>query len=273
MKRDSRNRVNTAILGILLFALIAGTITGCSSNNESAANDEQSLGTDDIGLDTPSVMPEGIGYESEYQILPDENGNPVAQVDVKFDELKTLNDDVYAWIYIPGTEINCAVVCNADDPDYYLQNEIANVEGVFTQNYNSTDFSDRMTVVYGKSVNGKNPFSDIHKFADKAFFDSNKYIYVCTKERIFTYRIFAAHKAYAEHLVLGYDFTQDGIFLDYLSHVIEGDDEVDSKANIDEDTVLVPDDRIVTLSDKIEGEPDYRYLVQGVLISESEKEK
>lgn len=275
MRRNRKRNKN--LLGItlgILGAVIVTLVVILFVINSFISKDNNQFDNTNIGnTEANNNTGDDIETSSEYMILPDKNGIPVAQIDIDLNELKQKNQDVCAFIYIPDTGINCPIVCNDADANYYSNNDIENIKGSFIQNYNHKDFSDRMTVVYGKKQNEKSQFEGIFKYKDKNFYDEHKYIYVCTGEKILTYKVFAAHKAYAEHLVLGYDFTQDGIFLEYLSGVLKGSDGVDSSANIDSDTVIKATDKILTLSERMEGEDDYRYLVQGVLVSETQKEE
>lgn len=275
MRRNGKRHKNLLgiTLGILGVVIVTLAVILFVINFFISKENNQFDNTNIENTETRVNTVDEIVPSSEYMIFPDKNGIPVAQIDIDLNELKQANQDVCAFIYIPDTGINCPIVCNETDANYYLNNDIANIEGTFIQNYNNKDFSDRMTVVYGKKQDGKSQFEGIFKFKDKKFYDEHKYIYICTGEKILTYKVFAAHKAYAEHLVIGYDFTQDGIFLEYLSGVLKGSDGVDTSANIDSNTVIKATDKILTLSERVQGEDDYRYLVQGVLVSETQKEE
>ena len=204
-----------------------------------------------------------------FKYIPNEDGIPIAQIDVDLADLKKINPDVCAWIYVPDTAVSCPVVCNPTNPDYYGEKEIKGFPGVFIQNYNNTNFSDRMTVVYGKERDGVSQFAGLFKFKDRDFYDKHKYLYIYTGDRILTYRIFAAYRDYARHLMLGYDWSVDPIFIDYLIDVENGSD-ADKNANIDSDEEITIYDKVITLSEKIEKEVNYRYLIQGVLVDETE---
>ena len=278
-KTRAKSKALSAIVAVLVIAVIVlFVILGINllNNRELSSENEQAGNTEEVTVKT-------IVHSSDYSILPSEEGIPIAQIDVDINEVKSVNEDVCGWIYIPDTNVNCAIVCNSDNPDYYLTNDINNINGVFIQNYNSNDFTDRMTVVYGKSQNGKSQFDDLLKYKDKTFFDNHRYIYVKQDEKILTYKIFAARKAYAEHLMLGYDWSVDQVFLDYLIYIIKSGDiemqsevetalDIDENANIDNTLDVDVNDRVITLSQRIEGEDNYRYLVQGVLINESIEE-
>lgn len=278
-KTRAKSKALSVVIAVLVIAVIVlFVILGISllKNRELSDENEQADNTEEVTVKT-------IVHSSDYTILPSEEGIPIAQIDVDINEVKSVNEDVCGWIYIPDTNVNCAIVCNSDNPDYYLTNDINNINGVFIQNYNSNDFSDRMTVVYGKSQNGESQFDDLLKYKDKTFFDNHRYIYVKQDNKILTYKIFAARKAYAEHLMLGYDWSVDQVFLDYLIYIIKSGDiemqsevetalDIDENANIDNTLDVDVNDRVITLSQRIEGEDNYRYLVQGVLINESIEE-
>lgn len=285
MNRNSKNKskklgivvgILVAVVLILTSVLIMSLIASSRESVVSQIDDAEIAETVDLTpVDVEDTGAESqahtIVHSSKYQILPNESGAPVAQIDVDFDELIKENPDVCGWIYIPDTDINCAIVCNDTDPNYYSMNNIENVSGVFMQNYNSKDFSDRMTVVYGKNQDGNSQFKDLFKYKDLGFYNDHEYIYISTKDKDLTYKVFAAHKAYAEHLMIGYDWSVDQVFLDYLILLLQGDD-VDPNANLNAEAEITINDRVITLSEKIDGEDDYRYLVQGMLINESPKE-
>ena len=71
------------------------------------------------------------------------------KIPVDFDELQTMNPDIYAWIKIPDTDISYAVLQRGaeDDQEYYSKHSEngAYYSGgsIFSQSYNRKDFSDR----------------------------------------------------------------------------------------------------------------------------------
>lgn len=285
-KNKAKSKALSVVIAVLVIAaIVLFIILGVSllKNRELSSENERINNTEEVMADEATVTVKTFVHSSDYTILPNEEGIPIAQIDVDINEVKSVNEDVCGWIYIPDTNVNCAIVCNPDNPDYYLTNDISEINGVFIQNYNNSDFTDRMSVVYGKSQNGKSQFDDLFKFKDKTFFDNHRYIYVKQDNKILTYKIFAARKAYAEHLMLGYDWSVDQVFLDYLIYIIKSGDiemqsevetalDIDENANIDNTFDADVNDRVITLSQRIEGEDNYRYLVQGVLINESIEE-
>ena len=72
-------------------------------------------------------------------ILPE----PV-EIPIDFPSLQAQNPDVYAWIQVPGTEVDYPILQSPDDNGYYLDHDINKSEAaagaIFTENYNTKTF-------------------------------------------------------------------------------------------------------------------------------------
>lgn len=108
-------------------------------------------------------------------------------------------------------------------------------------------------------------FQNLHKFEDGDFFDKHENVYVYTPDKIYTYTIFAAYKYDNRHLLKSFDFSDKDVFENYLKNVLA---TRQMNSHIREDQEVTADDRILTLSTCVGGEPDNRYLVQAVLTDE-----
>ena len=92
---------------------------------------------------------------------------------VDFDYYQKKNPDVCAWLEIPGTDIDHPILQNPDDDEYYSRrswNKKKSSKGsLFTQaTYNSTDFSDPVTIIYGHRTNDGSMFGQLQKtYSDK----------------------------------------------------------------------------------------------------------
>ena len=57
-----------------------------------------------------------------------------------------MNPDVYAWITVPGTEIEYPILQHPSDNSYYFMHNIDGSYGypgcIYTENLNSKDFTD-----------------------------------------------------------------------------------------------------------------------------------
>ena len=110
---------------------------------------------------------------------------------VDFDELQAMNDEVYAWIEVPGTVINYAVVQSATDDLFYINHAVDKSYfsggSIFSQRYNTTTFQDSMTVLYGHNSRSQAMFAQLNNFADASFFEQNQSIYIYTPEKVYEY--------------------------------------------------------------------------------------
>ena len=185
-------------------------------------------------------------------------------IDVDFDSLHDINPEIYAWIEVPGTNINYAVVQSRTDDLFYNNHGVdkAYFSGgsIYSQRYNSTDFQDSMTVLYGHNRQSQTMFAQLNNFADAEYFAANRDIYIYTPDTVYHYEIFAAYPHSSEHLLLCYDFDDPGQFNDYFASL---DGTVN--ANYRRDRFPEFGDKVLTLSTCYKQNRQQRYLVQGVL--------
>ena len=130
----------------------------------------------------------------EQAVVSEETG--IEEVD--FSALRKLNGDIYAWIYIPGTEVNYPILQSSEDEaeDYYLDHNLDGSSGkpacIYTQKRNSRDFTDPNTVIYGHNMRDGSMFRALHDYQDAEFFASHPMIYIQTPAKKLAYQVFAA---------------------------------------------------------------------------------
>ena len=189
-----------------------------------------------------------------------------ATIPVKFEELWQVNPDVYAWITVPGTEIDYPILQHASDNSYYLMHNIDGSYGypgcIYTENLNSKDFTDNNTVIYGHNMKNGSMFAQLHKFEDPDFFNENREVLIYLPDEVLHYTIFAAHIYDDRHLLYSFDFSDPDVYEKYLESVFN---VRDMNANIDKDITVTKDDQIITLVTCIGSQPNNRLLVQAVL--------
>lgn len=197
---------------------------------------------------------------SSEPVLPD---NPI-----DFKTEATKYPDIYAWIYIPNTKINYPVVRSIEDDSYYLnhsaEKKYTSAGAIYSEMKNSKDFSDPNTILYGHNMLNGSMFQNLHKFRrDEKFFNENKYIYIYTPGHILTYEICAAYRYDNRHILNSFNFNDPEVFEEYLETVRNPKSLICRTRPVE----LNKDSKILTLSTCI-GNPDYRYLVQGVLVKD-----
>lgn len=205
--------------------------------------------------------------ETETETEEVQNAFDIPEKNLDWASLYAENKDIYAWIYIPGTQVDYPILQSASDDTYYLNHNIDGSYGkpgcIYTEKINSKDFTNYNTVLYGHNMKNGEMFGCLHDYEDKTFFDENPYVYVYTEEKTYVYEIFAAYTATNAHILNTNDFsTQEG-FADYLDNVVY------NKAltgNFRNDTRVTSDNRIITLS-TCTSNSSKRWLVQAVLVN------
>lgn len=179
-----------------------------------------------------------------------------------------VNEDIYAWIYVPGTKVDYPILQRSGNNDFYLDHDLngkkASCGSIYTENYNKKDFNDNHTVVYGHNMKNGSMFKSLRNYDDKDFFEENKYIYVYTESDTRVYEIFGAYEYTDEHLLLNYKTDNAGGFQKYLDMVKK---QPDASGHFNRELTVNSSDKIITLSTCISGKDGSRYLVQGKLIA------
>ena len=194
----------------------------------------------------------------------DKEISPLARIN--FPLLKETSPDVYAWIEIPGTEIAFPIVQHPKNNSYYLRKAINgayDVTGcIYTQNYNSKDFTDKNTVVYGHYMDDGTKFGSLLCYMDAKFFEEHRRIDIYTETEWFTYEVFAAVPFNTRHILKSYKGVTDPhrAFLEDVLSV------ADARAIIKKEVEIYPeDDKILTLSTCLKTDTR-RYLVLAKLV-------
>lgn len=207
--------------------------------------------------------------EEKYQAYFDTYGITVPRKNLDFEELRaSVNSDIYAWIYVPGTNVDDPVVQHPSDDSHYLDYNLNGKKGypggIYTERCNSKDFSDRMTVIYGHNMKTGTAFGSLHNFEDKKVFNENRYIFIYLPDDIMVYEIFACYEWGSTHLIKGFNWDDD-TWVQYLNYTLGFSGKNDNHL---ESHDFNEDDLVLTLSTCLRNAPNGRYLVQGVLLNE-----
>ena len=224
---------------------------------------------------TPETEPEkewkDYTLEEKYQAYLDTYGIEIPKKNLDFDELReTVNGDIYAWVYVPGTNVDDPVVQHPTEDSYYLNYNLDGSKGypggIYTEvSCNGKDFTDRMTVIYGHNMKNGKGFGTLHNFEDSDFFEENRYIFIYLPNDVKVYEIFAAYEGSSNHIIFGHEWN-DASWVQYLSDTLLSDGPKDNKLDAYE---FQADDLVLTLSTCVRNVPNKRYLVQGVLLDEA----
>lgn len=191
----------------------------------------------------------------------------IPQKDIDFDRLWEENTDVYAWIYIPNTEVDYPILQHSSDDEFYLMHNLDKSYGypgmIYTEpSVNGKDFMDFNTVVYGHNMRDGSMFATLHYFGDTGFYEDNRYIFIYTPGDVFVYKIFAAYNYDNRHLLKGIDVRSEESCAAYIEQIYE------QNGSISRDVEVTPQSRILTLSTCTYSD-NKRWLVQAVKLNKT----
>ena len=186
---------------------------------------------------------------------------------IPFEKLQAENPDIYAWIRVPGTSIDYPIVQHPTNDAFYLDHDSdGNFHpngAIFTERaYNTTDFTDPVTVLYGHDMMSGAMFGELQSlYWDTEFLLENDEIVIYLPDREIHFEIFAALPFSRMHLLYYYHTEKESGFNLLF-------DDVYSTRKLS--AVLLEDrrptfgDQVVVLSTCMSGDNRYRYLVMGV---------
>lgn len=258
-RRSGKRKAMIIILIIALIVLVGAVIGIVAIKEQEVSDAKMNAQMKELAEKEPQI--------SEGPLEPPTASNePETDIPIDFAALTLQNPDIYAWITVPGTEIDYPVVQNPLDDTFYLTHNTAGQESVggaiYTELCNSKDFTDPNTVIYGHNMKNGSMFAGLHQYEDKTFFDENREVVIYIPGKKLIYHIFAAYSAGNEHIMQKYDFTDEVIFEGYIEDIFN---LRDMKANIDKNIEITAEDKILTLSTCVKGQDEKRYLVQAVL--------
>ncbi len=131
---------------------------------------------------------------------------------IDFQAVKAQNPEIFAWLYLPDTAIDCPVLQSGQGDDFYESHnaykEADEGGAVYIELANLANMCDFNTVMHGKTGEEQTgPFADLYRFADLDFFREHEKAYVYLEDNVLTYEIIAAYERENTSLLRSYDFT------------------------------------------------------------------
>jgi len=214
----------------------------------------------------PAASKQTEEKDTEKEEEPEGPKIPVS-IDVKYNELKGINEDFIGWLYYEPLELSYPIV-RGDDNDYYTHYTFENVKNssgaIFMDFLNRKDYSDCNTIIYGHNMRNGTMFGSLKKLLnDQDMIKEDPYFYIFTEDKAYMYEIFAVYITTADSKTydLISDETEQGEYLDYIR---------DTAAWLS-DKEVAASDRIVTLSTCHGLHSNNRTVVHGVLIAEEDR--
>ena len=268
-----KQKIIAILAGIAGLAAVLLIVVGVSKFIFRQTDETQASQSSDAELQqTEPATVEKVTDASQDSETVTESAEPEEEIPIDFEELWETKPDVYAWIVIPGTDINYPILQHPIDDSYYLNHNIDGSTGrpacIYTESLNSKDFTDNNTVIYGHNMRNGTMFAQLHKFEDKDFFDEHREIIIYLPDKVLHYKIFAVHNYDDRHLLYSFDFSDKAVYKDYLESIFSIDD---MNANIDTEMTVTENDKIITLATCVYKKPSLRFHVQAVLVEKGDK--
>lgn len=152
---------------------------------------------------------------------PQSTAEAVSGRNIDWNALLQINGDTSAWIYQEGTPIDYPVL-RAEDNDYYLRRDINlnySVWGVpFIDYHNSSDFTDKNTVIYGHSGNNSTQmFSTLDGYREQSYYDAHKELDLYTPAAHYKLYPVAGYETDASDAYVKTEFGSDEEFMEYVN--------------------------------------------------------
>lgn len=264
-RKKRKTTVGDIILMLILFvAIMVAVLAGYKIYSIMM---EYKAGVDEYSEIADTVITERAADVEEVKKLKDVNGKEVkhwtSPLDVDFDTLKSINEDVAGWIYMEALPDISYPIVKGTDNDYYLHHtykkEAVFAGSIFMDCKNSKDFSDQNTIVYGHNMKNGSMFGSLKNYKSQDIVSKSPYFWVITPDEAYKYKIFAIYTANVD----GNTYT---LIKGPGKETIDYGNSMKAKSNIDTGEYQFKEtDKIVTLS-TCTGDSATRFVVQGVRI-------
>ena len=198
----------------------------------------------------------------------------LAELPIDFASLWEINPEIYAWIEIPGTNVNYPIAQHEEeDQSYYLTRDIYGKDSsagtIYTEYYNNKHFQDPHTIIYGHNMRNGSMFHNLRYFSEREYFEEHEDLYIYMPDKILKYQIITCYEFDDRHLLAAYDCMDEEAFADYLEEIMN---PRSMYTMVREGCELTTEDKLVTLSTCVANKPNNRRLLQAVLLEEIEAE-
>lgn len=183
----------------------------------------------------------------------------------EYRELKAFNSDVYGWLVIEGTDISYPILQSSEDNAYYLSHDAHRNESeqgaIFSENYNTTDFSDFLTVLYGNCMEDGTMFGGLLEYEDPVYFENHRNIKIILPDKTLDYYIFASYTGDNAHLLLTRDLSKEENRKKYISQIFK---QRGLKNTIDKTVDVNTNSNILALSTGHPSDENSRFIIQAI---------
>lgn len=183
-------------------------------------------------------------------------------LEVDFDQLREVNDEVVGWIYCEDTRIDYPLL-RGEDNDYYLSHnykrEYQMAGSIFVEVLNRPDFVDSNTIIYGHHMNNGSMFASLSNWAEQEFYEAHPEMWLLTPEGDYKIILFSGYTTSALSDTYTIFTGPCGELEEYLRQCVENSD-------FEADVELEANGKYVTLSTCAYDFENARYVLHGKLV-------
>lgn len=169
----------------------------------------------------------GVEEYSDLENYIDEialKDNHELEININFDELKEINNDIVGWIYFENIYINYPIVKGKDN-SYYLEhtfkNNINSSGSIFMDYRNNSEFKDLNTVIYGHNMRNGSMFGNLMKLKEEDFYKENSNFWILTNNGRYKCEIFSLYIDESTSESYTIVFKDKEKYSEYLNMILE----------------------------------------------------
>jgi len=262
MQKD-KIRIIIIILLAIVFCYSAFSLISLWIDYKSSANLYEEARKDyaNIQLLDPELNVNVPGNDSK------EETTTTSEID--FAKLKAANKDVIGWLWIYDSTIDFPLLQATNNKKYLshaYDGSYNRLGSIFMDYRNSSDLTDRNTIIYGHNTRSGAMFGALHKYEDKEYLETHNNFYIFTEDKTYTYEIFSLYITDSHSEAYKLNLKNDKAYSGFLKYI-------SSKSIFDTGVDVNTDDHIVTLSTcTSSGIKTERLVIHGKLVSVTEND-
>lgn len=190
---------------------------------------------------------------------------------IDFASLQETNPELYAWLYIPGSEISAPIAQSESGDITFYQSHGAdgaeNKRGCLYTHYRYSDkhFAEPVSVIYGKTLSGVGVLSDLETiYRSREGLQQHQDLIVFTADSVLRYRVFCATEF--SDVLISRDYNEFQKEADTAAFLENVRSYHTLQRQTDDSVSVNPGDRLLVLSTVLSRDADKRYLVVAKLV-------
>lgn len=217
---------------------------------------------DQASSEPPASKQENPQSEDPTESAKSDEDNSQSYTPVDLNALAEINKDAYAWIAIPGTQVNYPILRSRDNEDYLrttIDGKKLKAGSIFTDYRCKKPFEEANTIIYGHNLLNGAMFSSLINYKEESYLKAHPDIYIQTADGILIYEVYSCYitdensETYSFHLETGSESYRKYLYMTQRSSLTLAFDE--------EITGPEQDEQIITLSTCTNHTDEERFVV------------